>query len=42
MMRRLLFRLVWHVPLGPLAPFVLALTLGRKPIRIEDDRPTAD
>jgi len=30
-MRRFLFWLVWCVPLGRLAPYVLGLALGRKP-----------
>ena len=30
-MRTLLFWLVWNVPLGRLAPWVLGLALGRAP-----------
>ena len=32
-MRSLLFWIVWNVPLGRLAPYVLGLALCRKPIR---------
>ena len=33
-MRRFLFWLVWNVPLGNLAPYVLGLALGQKPERM--------
>ena len=33
-MRRLLFWLVRNVPLGPAAPWVLGLALGRRPHRV--------
>lgn len=33
--RSFLFWLVWHVPLGRLAPWVLGLALGSKPQRHE-------
>lgn len=35
MIRRCLFWLVWNVPLGPLAPWVLGLAMGRKPRRVK-------
>lgn len=38
MMRRLLFWLVWHVPLGRFAPWVLGLALGSRPERVIDER----
>ncbi len=34
-MRKLLIWIVWNVPLGPLAPYVLGLALGRMPKRID-------
>lgn len=34
-MSRLLIWLVWNVPLGPLAPWVLGLALGRKPQKVK-------
>ena len=37
-MRRFLFWLVWNVPLGPLAPFVLGLAVGADP-ELCDRRP---
>lgn len=30
-MRQFLFWLIWHVPLGSLAPWVLGLAIGRWP-----------
>jgi len=38
--RRVLLWVVWHVPLGPLAPWVLGLALGRWPRRPEKPRLT--
>lgn len=35
MIRRCLFWLVHNVPLGPLAPWVLGLAMGRKPRRVK-------
>lgn len=35
-MRRILFWMVWNVPLGKLAPYVLALAMGSKPIKKEN------
>jgi hypothetical protein len=38
-MRRFLFWLVFNVPLGPLAPWVMGLALGSKPREVKrDDR----
>jgi hypothetical protein len=37
MIRRFLFWLVWNVPLGPLAPWVMGLALGRKPREVKHD-----
>ena len=39
-MRRFLFWLVWNVPLGKAAPWILGLALGRRPHRIEQSEPT--
>jgi len=36
-MKRFLFWLVWNVPLGPLAPWVLGLALGSKPMKKQED-----
>lgn len=36
-MRKLLIWIVFHVPLGPLAPWVLGLALGRIPRRVRDE-----
>ena len=33
-MSAFLFWLLWHVPLGPLAPYVLALAMGSKAVRV--------
>ena len=30
-MRKLLLWIVWHIPLGPFAPWVLGLAIGRMP-----------
>jgi hypothetical protein len=35
-MKRFLFWLVWHVPLGSLAPLVLGLAIGRVPRTAEE------
>lgn len=37
MIRRVLFWLVWNVPIGPLAPWVLGLALGGRPRRVKRD-----
>ena len=34
-MRKLLIWLVFHAPLGPLAPWVLGLAIGRMPRRVK-------
>ena len=34
-MRGFLFWLVQNVPLGPLAPYILGLALGRKPRKVK-------
>lgn len=34
-MRRFLMWLVWNVPLGPLAPYILGLAVGAWPERCE-------
>ena len=36
-MRRLLFWMVWHVPMGRLAPYVLGAALSRMPRRSEGE-----
>ena len=37
-MRRLLFWIIWHIPLGILAPWVLGLAIGRVPMEVRDGR----
>jgi len=37
LIRRLAMWLFWHVPLGPLAPWVLGIALGSKPQRRDPD-----
>jgi len=34
-MRKILFFLVWNISLGPLAPWILGLALGRKPRKVD-------
>jgi hypothetical protein len=41
-MRRLLFWLVFNVPLGPLGPWVLGVALGSKPQRRQPETPCPD
>lgn len=36
-MRRFLMWLIWHVPLGSLAPWVLGLVIGRVPRKEEGE-----
>ena len=36
-MRKILFWIVWNIPLGKLAPYVLGLALGRMPQKKEGD-----
>ena len=35
-MKKLLLWIVWNIPLGPLAPWVLGLAIGRMPHRAEE------
>jgi len=35
MMRRFLFWLVWNIPLGRFAPWILGLAFGSKPHKVE-------
>lgn len=35
-MRRILFWMVWNVPLGKLTPYILGLAIGSKPIKKKD------
>jgi hypothetical protein len=34
-MRKLLFWLVWNIPLGRFAPWILGVALGSKPIKLK-------
>lgn len=34
-MRQLLFWILWHVPLGPLAPWIMGLALGKMPHKLK-------
>lgn len=36
--RKMLFWVLWHVPLGRLAPWVMGLALGRMPRRVRDQK----
>ena len=36
-MRRFLLWIVWNIPLGPLAPWVLWLAIGRMPHKTEEE-----
>lgn len=36
-MRKILFWIVWHIPLGRLAPYVLGLAVGRFPREVNSD-----
>lgn len=36
-MRKILIWIVWNLPLGPLAPWVLGLAIGRRPRRAHND-----
>jgi hypothetical protein len=37
MIRQFLFWLVWNVPLGRLAPWVMGIAMGRMPRKVEED-----
>lgn len=36
-MRTLLLWLAWNIPIGPLAPWVFGLAVGRRPHKAEED-----
>lgn len=42
MLRKFLFWLVWNVPLGALAPWVLSLAVGSAAVKVESQASTAN